>query len=333
MYKKIFIVPYFGKFPNYFQLVLNSCEKNSDFDWLIITDIENEYTYPKNVFILKKTFKEIKEMIQKKFDFEICLNTPHKFCDFKPVYGYIFQEYIRGYDFWGYCDIDIIFGKLSNFITDELLNKYEKLFVYGHMTLYKNTEENNKMFMKPLNGEEIYKKYLSKKFTYGFDELWENSINNIFLQYGKDIYVEKLCADILPREVNFRLALGHDKNYSDEFFEKKRKSLFVYEDGIINRYYIKDEKLKKLEYMYIHLQKRKMEINKNILNYKNYIIIPNNFIGLKEVVNLENYNNLKKYKLSFNYFKHFFIGRKKAFKVFIGSLLSEKLKRKFRKKD
>lgn len=51
MYKKIFIVPYFGKFPNYFQLILNSCEKNSDFNWLIITDIEGEYNYPKNVFI------------------------------------------------------------------------------------------------------------------------------------------------------------------------------------------------------------------------------------------------------------------------------------------
>ena len=334
MYKKIFIVPYFGKFPNYFQLVLNSCGKNSDFNWLIITDIEDEYSYPDNVFILKKTFEEVKEIIQEKFDFKICLNTPHKLCDFKPVYGYIFQEYIKEYDFWGYCDIDIIFGKLSNFITDDILNNYEKLFVYGHMTLYKNIEENNKMFMKLLNGEEIYKKYLSKKFTYGFDELWENSINNIYLQYGKKIYIEKLCADILPREVNFRLALGHDKNYSDEFFERKRKSLFVYEDGTINRYYIKNEKLKKVEYMYIHLQKRKMEIDKNILNYKKYIIIPNSFIGLDEtaILTLNTYNEIKKYKLSFNYFKHFIMGRKKYFEVFVGSLLSEKLKKRLRNK-
>lgn len=157
---------------------------------------------------------------------------------------------------------------------------FKKIFVYCHMTLYKNNEENNKMFMLPLNGEKVYKRYLSKKITYGFAELWKDSINNIYLQYGKKIYVEKLCTDILPREVNFRLALGHDKNYSNEFFERKRKLLFVYEDGIINRYYIKDEKLKKVEYMHIYLQKRKMKVDKNILDYK-------------------------KYKLSFDYFIHF----------------------------
>lgn len=330
MYKKIFIVPYYGKFPNYFQLVLNSCKNNSDFDWLIITDIEDEYDYPKNVFVIKKTFKEIKKMIQEKFNFEICLDTPHKFCDFKPTYGYVFQDYIKEYDFWGYCDIDVIFGKLSTFITKELLETYEKIFIYGHMTLYRNNEENNKKFMQLLKGEEVYRKYLSTKATYGFDELWENSINNIYLDSKKKIYTEKLCADILPREVNFRLALGHDRNYSDEFFERKRKSLFAYEDGQINRYYIKNNKLEKLEYMYIHLQKRKMKLDKNIADYKNYIIIPNYFIGIDEKIILENYNKIKKYRLDYNYFKHFLVGRRKTLKTFIGRILSEKIKIKIK---
>lgn len=327
MYKKVFIIPYFGKFPNYFQLVLNSCGKNLDFDWLIITDNKDKYDYPKNVHVIYKTFLELKNEIQSKFDFEISLEKPHKFCDFKPTYGYIFEEYIKEYDFWGYCDLDVIFGKLSNFITDSLLSKYEKLFTYGHMTLYKNNETSRKNFMEKLNGEEVYRKYLSTPATYGFDELWENSINNIYLKLGIDIYTEKLCADILPREVNFRLALGHDRNFSDEFFERKRKSLFVYEDEKIVRYLKKDDCLKKIEYMYIHLQKRKMQLDPNILNHKNYLIIPNYFLGYENQITLESYNKIKKYIVDINYIVHYFVGRKKAFKNFIGRNIPKKMKR------
>ena len=45
MLKKILIIPYFGKFNNYFELWLKSCEYNTDFDWLIFTDDKTNYQY------------------------------------------------------------------------------------------------------------------------------------------------------------------------------------------------------------------------------------------------------------------------------------------------
>ena len=45
----IFIIPYFGKFNNYFQLFLNSCSTNENYNWLILTDDDGKYDYPKNV--------------------------------------------------------------------------------------------------------------------------------------------------------------------------------------------------------------------------------------------------------------------------------------------
>lgn len=38
----IIIVPYFGEFPNYFQLFLNSCKYNESINWVIITDKEKD---------------------------------------------------------------------------------------------------------------------------------------------------------------------------------------------------------------------------------------------------------------------------------------------------
>ena len=61
MKKIIFICPYFGKYPNYFNLTLNSIKYNDTIDWLIITDIKKIYEYPQNVKIINMTFDELRE--------------------------------------------------------------------------------------------------------------------------------------------------------------------------------------------------------------------------------------------------------------------------------
>lgn len=45
----IFIIPYFGKFKNYFEFFLKSFSYNPQFDLLLITDNTDPYVYPKNV--------------------------------------------------------------------------------------------------------------------------------------------------------------------------------------------------------------------------------------------------------------------------------------------
>ena len=46
MKKCVFILPYFGKFNNYFGLFLKSCGKNTEYNWLILTDDKEKYNYP-----------------------------------------------------------------------------------------------------------------------------------------------------------------------------------------------------------------------------------------------------------------------------------------------
>ena len=47
------------------------------------------------------------------------------------------------YDFWGYCDIDLIFGNIRKFITDDILDKYDKILSRGHFTLFRNKDSIN----------------------------------------------------------------------------------------------------------------------------------------------------------------------------------------------
>ena len=330
MKKIVFLIPYFGNFPNYFQLFLNSCENNLDYDWLIITDNKEEYNYPKNVKIINKSFKELREEIQKKFDFKISLESPYKFCDFRPAYGYIFDYLIKNYEYWGYCDIDLIFGDIKVFLNEKLLSKYDKIFINGHMSIYKNTQENNRMFMRTLNNKILYKEYFTSNRNYAFDELWNDSINDIYLEAGLEIYDKKLCADVYPRNADFRLVLGYNKDYFEEFLEKKKKSIFCYKSGKIFRYYKKKELLLKKEYMYLHLQKRKMILEG--IKGNSYLIIPNQFIFWDSEMTIEEYEKLSKRRLDFNWIMQYFYGRKQIFLDFLAENLPVKIKNILKRK-
>ena len=135
---------YFGKLPNYFELWIKSCEKNTNIQFRVITDDRRGYLLPSNVSIEYMTFESFRDKVQKCFDFEISLNVPYKLCDFKPAYGYIFEEYLKGYDYWGYADLDMIFGDITRFLPN---GQYDKISHLAHLCLIRNTYENNRLFI------------------------------------------------------------------------------------------------------------------------------------------------------------------------------------------
>ena len=132
-----FICPYFGKLPAHCQLWLNSCAKNPDITWFLITDDRRQFDYPTNIIVQYTTLEELKEQYQKKFDFEISLKGVYKLGDYKPLFGFLHEELIEGYDAWGHIDVpDEIYGDIRHFVTDELLDQYDKLMFFGHMCIF-----------------------------------------------------------------------------------------------------------------------------------------------------------------------------------------------------
>ena len=117
---------YFGKLRSDYKTWLLSCKYNNTIEWIIFTDCDWGKV-PKNIKIINISFNDFKEYVQKTFEFKICLERPYKICDYKPAFGYIFKEYLQEYDFWGYCDFDMIFGNIRKFITNDILENYEKI--------------------------------------------------------------------------------------------------------------------------------------------------------------------------------------------------------------
>lgn len=298
MKKGAFVIPYFGHFNNYFQLFLNSCKYNLDYDWIIFTDDKTKYNYPENVIVHYTTFGEIKKYIQDKFDFPIALNYPYKFCDLKPMYGYIFSDYLKKYPFWGHCDVDLIFGSIDEFITDKIREKYDRIGALGHFTLYRNEDRVNKAFMLPLDGKLRYKEVLTTNHNFSFDEEYSGSINNILVQYGFYIYKTVHEAGLYTKTSNFRL--NHIRDDWGYDVEHKTKNIFVWDKGELTRYTLDKNRVEKRDYLYIHFQSRSMKVKAN--NFECYKIIPNSFDNLEvKEINVRNFPKWKHFNL--HYFK------------------------------
>ena len=301
MKKCCFIIPYFGKLPNYFQLFLKSCEYNPTFNWIVFTDDKTDFHYPDNVKRVEISFQELRDLVQSKFDFPISLERPYKLCDYKPAYGYIFSDFISGYKMWGHCDIDTLMGHLEDFLTPQILSLYDKLFCLGHMTIYKNTDENNTFFMKEYKGRLVYKEALQTEDIYVFDEenKGEVNINKMFLDLGKKVLVDDWSMNVITSIHKFvRTKYTGVKTETARYgFHKEaiKDALYIFDNSGIHRYYYEGNEFVKENFLYIHLQGRKTEIDSTTANMNRIIITPNKFYPLMiDSVSSCNFNYIRR---------------------------------------
>ncbi|MFT3867819.1 MAG: hypothetical protein QM715_04910 [Nibricoccus sp.] len=252
--KVAMIQPYFGILPNFFGLALKSYECNTDFDWYIFTDDRTQYEWPTNVFVNYTNLTGLRNYFQQHFDFPLALERPYKLCDYKPIYGHLFADYLQGYDFWGHFDPDVIFGRINEFISDELYQQYDKIFDRGYFALYRNTSVVNLIYRERFARCVDYRTVLANERNWAFDER-EDGVNAFFSQRNLKLYVGSPGANIFYGDYALRL---HGEAKGRE--PKSDQSCFAYENGRVYRYFLLADGIHREEFMYIHLQKRKMEV-------------------------------------------------------------------------
>ncbi len=268
--KSIIIVGcYFGQKRKDYKTWLKSCEYNKTVDWIIFSD-SDWGQLPKNVKVIYKTFEEIKKEIQSKFNFKITLNTPYKLCDYKPAYGYIFEEYTSKYDFWGYCDFDMIFGDLRHFLTEDVLEKYDKILKLGHLSLYKNCGKDNQLFMKEVSKGADYKEVFTTNEIKVFDE--KDGINDIYIKHNKKIYYEDIFIDLSK----FSKEIIITKNQSTK--ENFPYQTVLFDHGKLFYYYIKNGEPKEREIIYVHFSGKLFDAK----SAEKFALTKNGIVEIKE---------------------------------------------------
>jgi len=253
---------YYGSFPNYFQLYLDSLNINKNLlNIILITDINiDKYDIPSNVIIVKMSLLELKNRIVNffKLEYNINLNTDdvlkfnYKLCDYKIIYYILFANIYKSLnicenDYIGYCDCDMIYGNLNNFI--DLSKNYDLLGHHGHFTAFKNNNLFKNLYKNIPNLKEFL---LDNKYNVLDEKYFRQEIFNLVSKYNlKCFYMDQYFCDIIPQKKN--LLFNDTKIKANIKYLKFNKSL-----GVLNVYYDNDDFR---ETTYAHLQKRNMSYN------------------------------------------------------------------------
>lgn len=247
-----YIVPYFGKLPKNFPLWLIGCEANPTIDWIIYTDDKTDYKYPANVKCKYLSFQELENRIQSFYDFQVDLSRPWRLSLMKSAYGDLFYEDIKDYDFWGYCDVDLMWGNIRKFYTEEVLNNFDRIGFQGHSTLMRNNEENNKTYKTNVKGCMSYKDVFSGKSDFSFDE---NGMDQIYKSLNKPYYKRIDFANLLKYNSGFFLGAMPESDALNNKYQ-----IFTWNKGTLLRNYIDSTGgITSQEFCYIHFWCRPMK--------------------------------------------------------------------------
>ena len=168
------LVLYFGRWPRFFRFFLETCRHNPQFDFIIIGDCGKPEGagIPPNCSFLPMTLKDLSRRASAALGLRIELTYAYKVCDLKPALGRIFEQELMGYEFWGYSDIDVLFGNMGAFLTPEVRAAHDALFVRkeyttGSLFLMRNMPAVNDLFRRSPDHGRVFE---DATRNYEFDE-------------------------------------------------------------------------------------------------------------------------------------------------------------------
>jgi hypothetical protein len=226
------ITCWYGPWPWYIPYFLHSCGFNKDIRFFIFT--ENSAAglmVPANVSLVHTTMNQLKNKFSEKLGFKVCIDFPYKLCDFKPAYGFLFQEYLSNYQYWAHCDLDIIWGNMGSFLTDDFLSSYDYIslrhdYTTGCFSVYKNCQIVNELFMQSKD----YRMVFASSEHYCFDEcnfVWDD------LTAGASIFELQTAIESFTHIVKRHEAAGALRCHFDFILMEGHTGKLVFDHGRI----------------------------------------------------------------------------------------------------
>lgn len=197
--KIAFITIYFGNIPDYLNLFLDSASKNPSYDFIVFSDWGNLPDYGDNIFFIKISLEEFNQKAISKGILRNPIKNTYKLCDLKPAWIHILDdiELLNKYEFIGYVDIDMIFGRIDHFIDYNRLSNLDlwsisNVLISGAFTIYKNSEKMKMLYRKADCWQQVFDYPESLAFDETLHTCTMKSLNGVELISFTDlVYKEK----------------------------------------------------------------------------------------------------------------------------------------------
>jgi len=162
MYKKKICKIYYGKPVAWMDKIIPHYNTLEKWGWhfTIFTDMPMKSRG--NVEVVNSDVGWFSNFVSKKFkiDYELSfvpITPNHNYplskhiYDLWPTQGFLFEDYHKGYDFWGHGCLDIVYGDLGKWLPDKFLDTFD-IFgndpdaICGPFSLYRNIPKVNNLF-------------------------------------------------------------------------------------------------------------------------------------------------------------------------------------------
>jgi hypothetical protein len=267
MKKIAVLIPYFGRFPEWSDLYFETLRRNETIDFIFLSDQDGSRYSAPNIIFHKATFADYVKSVNEKLDFTFQPQNAYKLCDLRPLFGYLHRDIFAPYDFYGWTDMDILFGDIRAFYTDDVLKKYDVISnhvvrVSGHLALFRNTEENRSVFKKIYRWKEAL---LRPEFV-GIDEHGiTNALTNTIFDKISQKYkisvnnpVAKLASKIKKRKLYLKEQYTTPFTaipWTDGTVHSQQPDVWQYKDGVITNQRDADK-----EFVYLHFMNFKSSL-------------------------------------------------------------------------
>ncbi len=170
--KIILLIPYFGKFPEWAPLFFETVRRNDSIDFKFYTDCDtSSYKHISNLSFQKMSFEDYISLARNTTNIDFSPANAYKICDLRPLFPVVHNQDIKAYDFYGWTDMDILFGDIRSFYTADLLHRYDVLSTHsvrvsGHLALFRNTKTNRELYKNIYN----WRRHVAHPYFVGIDE-------------------------------------------------------------------------------------------------------------------------------------------------------------------
>lgn len=155
--KKCFVITMFGSPFEWTQKYINHVQylEQAGWYWKIFTP--NKIESKGNVEVVPMTIEQFNDLVQKKLGVRPNLSMTEAgipsvhITDFYIFSGVVFEDYLKGFDFWGITNFDVVYGRLDSFISDSVLQTCDVFSddvntFNGVFSLLRNREDINNLF-------------------------------------------------------------------------------------------------------------------------------------------------------------------------------------------
>ncbi len=215
MHSITLLVPFFGYFPEWAPFYFETIRRNPTIRFIFYTDCDTTpYESISNITFRKTTFEEYIENVRRVSGVNFRPANPYKLCDLRPLYPIIHFNDIRDADFYGWTDMDVLYGDIRSFYTDNILSTYDVISTHatrvsGHLALFRNLPKYRNLYRRIYN----WKERLEDPYYNGMDE---NGITNA------------LCMTFFDK-LNEKMHWNIQNAFTHYLSQRKKKKLYLVE--------------------------------------------------------------------------------------------------------